>query len=133
MAALKSFVITFGQGSCLTKSASTRRARCTARTTSTGSPPKRSIPTSIPARGPPGNPYRRGRISTVELLALTSLYQLLIKLKRNFSFLTKQPFLMRRSTVLSLSLHLFFPGQIFQFQMNAGTMLSYLYIGPKEH
>jgi len=39
-----------------------------------------------------------------DLLVLTSLYQLLFKLKLYFSFFTKQPTLMRRSTVLILPL-----------------------------
>jgi hypothetical protein len=46
----------------------------------------------------------RGRISTVDLLVLASLDQLLIKLKLYFSFFTKQPMLMRRPTVLILPL-----------------------------
>jgi hypothetical protein len=46
--------------------------------------------------------YWRERISTVDLLVLNSSDQLLFKLKLNFSFFTKQPFLMRRSTVPSL-------------------------------
>ncbi len=47
-----------------------------------------------------GNPYRRGRLSTVDLLILTSLYQLL---------LTTQVSLIRRSSVLSLPLESVFP------------------------
>ncbi len=35
----------------------------------------------------PGNPYLKGRISTVDLLILTSSYQLLLILKLYFSFL----------------------------------------------
>jgi hypothetical protein len=37
----------------------------------------------------------RGRISTVDLLVLTSLDHVLFKLKLHFSFFTKQPILMR--------------------------------------
>jgi hypothetical protein len=50
----------------------------------------------------PGNPYRRGRISTLELLVQASLDHLLFILK--LYIFTKQPILMRRSTVLSLPL-----------------------------
>jgi len=57
----------------------------------------------------PGKPYRRGRLSTVNLLVLTSLDQLIFKLKILFTFFTKQATLMRRSTVLSLPLQLVFP------------------------
>ncbi len=57
-----------------------------------------------------GKPYWRGRISTVDLLVLTSLDQLLFILKLYFSFNTKQPILMRRSIVLSHPLQLGFPG-----------------------
>ncbi len=51
-----------------------------------------------------------GRISTIDLLVLTSLDQLLFKLKVFFFFLTKQASLIKRSTVLSLPLQLVFPG-----------------------
>jgi hypothetical protein len=50
----------------------------------------------------PANPNRRGRVSTVDLLVLTSSDQLLLILKMYFSFFTKQPILIRRSTVLNL-------------------------------
>jgi hypothetical protein len=36
-----------------------------------------------------GNSYRRGRLSTVDLLVITSLDQLLLKLPTLFSFFTK--------------------------------------------
>jgi hypothetical protein len=48
-----------------------------------------------------GNPYIRGRISTVDLLVPTSFIQLVFKLKK-IIFLTKQATLMRSSTVLIL-------------------------------
>jgi hypothetical protein len=51
----------------------------------------------------------RGRLSTVDLLVLTSLDQLIFKLKILFAFVTKQATLMRRSTVLSLPLQIVFP------------------------
>ena len=54
----------------------------------------------------------KGRISTVDLLVLNSSDQLFFLLKLKFSFYTKQPTLMRRSTVLSLPLQLVFPGFI---------------------
>ncbi len=50
-----------------------------------------------------------GRLSTVDLLVLTSLDQLIFKLEILFSFLTKQAILMRRSTVLSFPPQLVFP------------------------
>ncbi len=51
-----------------------------------------------------GNPNWRGRLSTVDLLVLTNIDQVLLKLKTLFTFLLKQPILMRRSTALSLPL-----------------------------
>jgi hypothetical protein len=58
----------------------------------------------------PRNPYRRGQLSTVDLLVLTSLDQLLLILKTLLTFFTKQASLRRRSTLLSLPLQLVFPG-----------------------
>ncbi len=52
------------------------------------------------------NFYRSGWLSRVDLLVLTSSYQLILKLKNSFFFVTKQAVLMRRSIVLSLSLWL---------------------------
>jgi len=57
-----------------------------------------------------GKSYWRERLSTVDLLVLTSLDLLVFKLKIIFSFFTKQATLMRRSTVLSLPPQLVFPG-----------------------
>ncbi len=57
----------------------------------------------------PGKSYWRGRLSTVDLLELTSLHQLLFILKIVFTLFTKQGTLMRRSTVLSLLPQLVFP------------------------
>ncbi len=57
-----------------------------------------------------GNPYWRGRISTVDLLVLTSSDQLLLMLK--LYIFTKWHNLMRRSTVLNISFQLGFPGEI---------------------
>jgi len=51
-----------------------------------------------------GKSYWRGRLSTVDLLVLTSLDQLLFILKILLNSFTKQAILMRRSTVLSLTL-----------------------------
>ncbi len=48
----------------------------------------------------PGKSYRRGKLSTVNLLVLTSLDQFLFKLKILIASLTKQATLMRRSSVL---------------------------------
>ncbi len=57
-----------------------------------------------------GKSYWRGRLSTVDLIVLTSLDQLLFKLKILWTFFTKQANIMRRSTVSSLPPHLVFPG-----------------------
>ncbi len=57
-----------------------------------------------------GNPYGRERISTVDLLILTSLDELIFILKMFVTFFTKQAALMRRSSVLNLPLQSVFPG-----------------------
>jgi hypothetical protein len=57
-----------------------------------------------------GNPNWRGRLTTVVLLVLTSLDQLLLLLKILFIFFTKQSNLMRRSTVLVLLPQIVFSG-----------------------
>jgi hypothetical protein len=63
-------------------------------------------------REKPVKSYWGGRLSTFDLLVLTSLDQLIFKLKiLFFLFFTKQATLMRRSTVLSLPPHLVFPGK----------------------
>ncbi len=49
-------------------------------------------------------------LSTVDLLVLTSLDQLILILKIVFTVVTKQAVLMRRSAVLILPLQLVFPG-----------------------
>jgi hypothetical protein len=59
----------------------------------------------------PGKSYWRGRLSTVDLLVLTSLYWLIFFLKILFIGVSKQATLIRRSTVLSLPLQLGFPGE----------------------
>jgi hypothetical protein len=56
----------------------------------------------------PGKPFWRGRLSTIDLLVFTGLNQLIL-LMETF-FFTKQATLIRRSTVLSLSLKLLFSG-----------------------
>jgi hypothetical protein len=50
----------------------------------------------------PGKSCGRGRLSTVDLLVLRSLDQLLFILKILFTHVTKQPVFVRRSIVLSL-------------------------------
>ncbi len=50
-----------------------------------------------------------GRLSTVDLLVLTSLDHLIFMLKISFSFFTEHAALMRRSIVLSLPPQLVFP------------------------
>jgi hypothetical protein len=57
----------------------------------------------------PRKPKWRGGLSTVNLLVQTSLDQLLLQLKILFTYVTIQPNLMRRSTVLDLPLQLVFP------------------------
>jgi hypothetical protein len=52
-----------------------------------------------------------GRLSTVHLLALISLDQLLLILKNTIYDFTKQAILFRRSIVLSLSLWIVFPAR----------------------
>jgi hypothetical protein len=56
----------------------------------------------------PGNPYWRGRLSTVDLLGLTSQDQLLLMQQTLHTFLTKQAILKRKATLLSLPLQLVF-------------------------
>jgi hypothetical protein len=56
-----------------------------------------------------GNPYRKGRLWTDDLLVPASLYQLLFILKILFTLVTKQSTLRSTSTVLSLLLKLVFP------------------------
>ncbi len=57
-------------------------------------------------------PFLKGnRLSTILLLVLISLNQLLIILQTSFTFFTKQAILTRRSSVLSLPLQLVFPGK----------------------
>ncbi len=58
----------------------------------------------------PGNPYWRGRISTVDLLVQTTLDHSLFILNIWFTCVTKEAVLIRRSTVLSLPLQLSFHG-----------------------
>ncbi len=56
-----------------------------------------------------GNPYLRGRISTIDLLVPTSLEQLLFVIKILFTSFTRHGVLMRRSVVQTLPLQLVFP------------------------
>ncbi len=78
----------------------------------------------------PGKSYRKGRLSTVDLLVLVSLNQLLSILKVLFTFFTKQPALMRRSIVQSLPPWLVFPGSSYDApspsnEINHGQILAY--------
>ncbi len=57
-----------------------------------------------------GKSHWRGGLSTVDLLVLTSLHQLLLILKILFTFFTRQRNLMRRLMVLSLPPQLVFLG-----------------------
>ncbi len=58
-----------------------------------------------------GNPCRRGKLGTVDLLALPSLDEVVLILKMLFTSFMRQVILIRRSTVLSHPLKLMFPGQ----------------------
>jgi len=60
-----------------------------------------------------GEPFLKVRLSTVDLLVLTSSDLLLLILKTFLTFFAKQATLMRRSTVLSLPLQQVFPGHTF--------------------
>jgi len=62
----------------------------------------------------PGNPYWKGRLSTVDLLKLAILDQLLLIMQKLFTFLLKRATLMRSSTVLSLPVLSVFPAFMFQ-------------------
>jgi hypothetical protein len=62
----------------------------------------------------PGKTNWKGRLSTVDLLVITSLDKLHLILKTLFTFLQKRATLMRRSTVLSLLLQLVFPASTVQ-------------------
>jgi len=55
-----------------------------------------------------GKSYRVERLSTIDLLVLTSFDQLLLIMQTLFTFFTAQVTLMMRSTVLSLPLQLVF-------------------------
>ncbi len=59
----------------------------------------------------PGKPYWKGRsLSTVDLLVLTSIDQLLLTMQTLFTFFKKRAALMRRLTVLRFPHLLGFPG-----------------------
>ncbi len=71
----------------------------------------------------PGNPYWMGRLSTIDLLALTSAFDI----ANIIYFSTKQGTLMRRPTVMSLLLQLVFPGWTFIMAIfGIGNLLIYL-------
>jgi hypothetical protein len=57
-----------------------------------------------------GNPCSRERLSTTDILVLTSLDQLIFKLKILFTIIAKQGTLMWRLIVLSLPRLAVFPG-----------------------
>ncbi len=57
----------------------------------------------------PGKSYRVGRLSTVDILVLTRLDQLIFSIENIIFLFTKQATLMRRSTVQSLRPELAFP------------------------
>jgi hypothetical protein len=60
--------------------------------------------------GHPGNPYRRGRLSAVDLRVLTNVDQLLLIKQTLSTFFYKYGNLLTRSTVLSLPFQWVFPG-----------------------
>jgi hypothetical protein len=55
-------------------------------------------------------PLLKGKLSTIDLLVLTSFNELVFILRILFTLFTKQATLMRRSTILNLPLQLVFPG-----------------------
>jgi hypothetical protein len=63
--------------------------------------------------GQPGNPYSVVKLSTVDLLVLSSLDQLLFLLKILIILATKQATLIWRSFILSLPFQIVFPGPTF--------------------
>ncbi len=78
-----------------------------------------------------GKSYPGGRLSTVDLLKLTSLDQLIFKLKILFSFFKKQPTSIRRSIVLILPPQLVFPVDRHQITRDSGTVEEHLAHSPK--
>jgi hypothetical protein len=75
--------------------------------------------------------YWRGRLSTVDLLELASLFQLLVILKTLLTFFTKQVTLVRRPTVLSLPLHLVF--SVLSMDKNLNNWLNEVWYQSKEY
>jgi hypothetical protein len=65
-----------------------------------------------------GTPYRSGRLSTVDLLVLTSLDQILFIFEILFNLFTKQDALTRRSMVLTLLLQIVLPGSSIGAQLS---------------
>jgi hypothetical protein len=63
-----------------------------------------------------------GRLSTIDLLVLTGLDQLLFQLKTLFSYITKQAFSIWRSTELSLPFQSVFPGPWLDNRMTVGYL-----------
>ncbi len=76
-----------------------------------------------------------GRLSIIDLFVLTSLDQLLLRMKNIIYFFTKQASLMRSSTVLSLYLPLVFPvlscffDSLEKFDKNVGRLQCLLMLG----
>jgi hypothetical protein len=70
-----------------------------------------------------GKSYSMERFSTFHLLELSSLDQLPLIMKILFTYFTKQAALMRRSTVLSLSLQSVFPVSGFEFGLEIIAVL----------
>ena len=77
----------------------------------------------------PGKPYWRGRLSTVDLLILTSLDQLIFILKVFIGILKKQVTLMRRSNVQSHPFQLMFPGYSYNILLFKVVMDQYTSLG----
>jgi hypothetical protein len=78
-----------------------------------------------------GKSYQGGRLSTVDLLKLPSLDQLIFKLKILFSFFLKKPTSIRRSTVLILPPQLVFPDDRHQMARGSSTVEEQLAHSPK--
>jgi len=67
---------------------------------------------SVSSKIKPGKPYKRGRLSTVDLLVITSSDQLLFYIES----IIYPCYKVRRSTVLSLPLQLVLPGKTYKLE-----------------
>ncbi len=82
-----------------------------------------------------GKSYLLVRLSTVDLLVLTRLDQIVFKSKIVFSFFTKQATLIRRTTCAELSPQLLFHGESYQImlmEISKFCSTSLIYLVPKK-